>query len=53
MDIYAASRNAAREVTVQIELIPPAAEDLSDELARLPLASRSRMSHSIERSPAF
>ena len=36
VDIYAASRNAAREVTVQIELVPPLARDLSDEVARLP-----------------
>jgi hypothetical protein len=36
VDIYAASRNAAREVTVQIELVPPRARDLSDELAKLP-----------------
>lgn len=36
VDIYAASRNAAREVTVQIELVPPGARDLSDELAKLP-----------------
>ena len=37
VDIYAASRNAAREVTVQIELVPPLARDLSDELSKLPL----------------
>jgi hypothetical protein len=36
VDIFAGSRNAPREVTVQIELIAPAAEDLSDELAKLP-----------------
>ena len=36
VDIYAASRNAAREVTVQIELVPPQARDLNDELAKLP-----------------
>ncbi len=52
VDIYAASRNAAREVTVQIELVPPQARDLNDELAKLPRVSRSRMSHSTERSPA-
>ena len=38
VDIYAASRNAAREVTVQIELVPPRARDLNDELAKLPRA---------------
>lgn len=36
VDIFAASRNAAREVTVQIELVPPGARDLNDELAKLP-----------------
>ena len=34
VDIYAGSRNAPREITVQIELIPPAAKDLNDELAK-------------------
>jgi hypothetical protein len=36
VDIFAAPRNAAREVTVQIELVPPGARDLNDELAKLP-----------------
>ncbi len=36
VDIYAAARNAPQEITVQIELIPPAARNLDDELAKLP-----------------
>jgi hypothetical protein len=36
VDIYAAARNAPREITVQIDLIPPAAKNMDDELAKLP-----------------